>query len=600
MKIIYFVLAVAFLFTQNIFSQSVTETEIFNLTYKGDADPYFLKYDKSGTNYAYVYRINDENKNFIISPKNLSDKYDYVEPMQIIFDNEGNYYTIATDYKVDYGADNYFLIINGEQIKNYNYIEQYSTYLNKKGEYVFIFKTNEKYRIGYYSIKSGFRQSEEYDNVRPAFDSEMLSNQMEGDMVAYDDKYFFKNKNGERAFLVTKNGRTSILFDSEEIKTDYGDINESSLTYNKNNELSYIAKKTGRFYEYAGGEFVVSGDKTYDSFGIVTMPLVFNENNVPTYVAGDSLADYKYSYYVVSGNEKQPFPSDASYADFPPNFSAGISDLKLKSDGTVSYIGNGEMMITSSNISEDGNSYDDYFTKSFLVENNKAFELGYNINPIKYNSGGDMLYSGIANISKKEKLLMMNYGASRIILNKKKFDDIYDYGFTPAGDVYYSGLTYENEASNKKYESSFYIGDNLIGNYNFVAYQYYKDSSYILTFNPEGKYAFAAEKYIDSANGKYVIVTNEGELPFPDNYSKSDRFLYISNLMYSGNGKLFYIADTKLEPETYVATKEAFVNNVSLGKTYNSVYDFSYDESINEVSFIASRGKVIYLVRVKL
>jgi len=70
--------------------------------------------------------------------------------------------------------------------------------------------------------------------------------------------------------------------------------------------------------------------------------------------------------------------------------------------------------------------------------------------------------------------------------------------------------------------------------------------------------------------------------------------------MYSGNGKLFYIADTKLEPETYVATKEAFVNNVSLGKTYNSVYDFSYDESINEVSFIASRGKVIYLVRVKL
>ncbi|HMQ68595.1 MAG TPA: hypothetical protein PKA90_06265 [Ignavibacteria bacterium] len=597
MKIIYTILFL--LSVQAAFSQTITETEIFNLTFNGDADPYYLKYDKTGTNYAYVYRINDENKNFIISQKNLSDKYDYIEPLQIVFDKEGNYYTIATDYKEDYGADNYFLIVNGEQIKNYSYIEQYSSFLNKQNEYVFIFKTGEKYRIGYYSINSGFRQSEEYDNIRPTFNSEMLSNQTEGDMVAYDEKFFFKNKKDERVFLATKYGKTSMISESEEIKTDYADINEGSLVYNKNNELSYIAKKTGRFYEYTGGELVVSGNKTYKSFPMVSMPLVFDQNNEPVYVAADSIGDYRYSYYVVVGNDKQPFPSSGNTADFPSSFSTGISDLKVSSDGVVSYIGNSEIIIASSEKSGDGNSYDDYYTKSFLVENNKAYELGYNIGQIVYNAKGEMLYSGIANISKKERLLLMNYGESRIILNKKKYDDIYDYGFTPSGDVFYGGQTYDEKALNNNYQTTLFIGDKNIGSYSFLAYQYYKDSSYILAYGPGNKYAFSAAEYVDSVNNKYVVVTNEGVLPFPSNVSGTDKFLYISNLIYTVNDKIFYIADTKMEPVTYAMTKEAFADNVSLGKTYDNIYDFDYDKSINEASFTASRGKVIYRVRVK-
>ena len=54
-----------------------------------------------------------------------------------------------------------------------------------------------------------------------------------------------------------------------------------------------------------------------------------------------------------------------------------------------------------------------------------------------------------------------------------------------------------------------------------------------------------------------------------------------------------------MEPETYAMTREAFVDNVSLGKTYDNIFDFDYDKSINEVSFVGSRGKVIYQVRVK-
>ncbi|MEZ4823473.1 MAG: hypothetical protein R2942_14165 [Ignavibacteria bacterium] len=58
-----------------------------------------------------------------------------------------------------------------------------------------------------------------------------------------------------------------------------------------------------------------------------------------------------------------------------------------------------------------------------------------------YNSKGDMLYSGITNTGKRKELLMMNYGESRIILNKKKYD-IFDLSYTPEGDIFYGGQTY--------------------------------------------------------------------------------------------------------------------------------------------------------------
>ena len=83
---------------------------------------------------------------FIISNKNLSDKYEYIAPEEIIFDSKGNYYAVASDYRADYGINNYFLIVNGKVIKSYDYIEAYSAYINKKNEYVFIFKEKDIYR----------------------------------------------------------------------------------------------------------------------------------------------------------------------------------------------------------------------------------------------------------------------------------------------------------------------------------------------------------------------------------------------------------------------------------------------------------------------
>ncbi|MCJ7666841.1 MAG: hypothetical protein MUP04_00905, partial [Anaerolineae bacterium] len=46
------------------------------------------------------------------------------------------------------------------------------------------------------------------------------------------------------------------------------------------------------------------------------------------------------------------------------------------------------------------------------------------IEHVEFSNKGEMLYAGMPDLIKKESMLMMNYGESKIILNRKKFDDI--------------------------------------------------------------------------------------------------------------------------------------------------------------------------------
>lgn len=580
-------------------AQSISEKEIFNLKYKGSADSYNLRYDEGSGNYCYVYLIPGENKSFIISKNTLSDKYDYIVTEDIKFDSKGNYYAIVSDYKPGYGTNNYFLIVNGKEVRNSNYMESYNSYVNKKGEFVFIFKEKDSYFIGYYNLSSGFRQSEPYENIKAAFSYKENSNQMEGEAMPYNDDDFYHNEKGERAFIATINGKVKIIFETSEIATDYSDINESSLTQNKNNELSYIAKKGGRFYELYGNEFVVSGKREYDKFDMANVPLLFNEMNEPVYIAGDSVAEDKNNFYVVLGNQIQNAYTDKFKTVKAPEFTSYITEVRINGNGKISYLGNTEIKIPDENISTGENSYDKYFMRTFFVNDEIANELGYNVNRIVHNENGDMLYSGIADLEKNEMLLMLNYGISKIIINKQKFDGIYDYGFSPRNEVYYAGQTYEVQELYQEYESSLYLGDKLLDKSYFFVSQTEGDSASILKFNSTGDYAFVTEKKLDSVNSECIIYTNSGRLPFPENVSGSRKFIYVSNLMYIDN-KLFYVGDMKNDPVTYTVTKEIFYNNKSLGKTYNVIDDLDYDDEKNQITFTGSSGNKIYLVTVRL
>ncbi len=580
-------------------SQTITEKELFLLNYNGNADAYSFVLDSNSGKYCYLYTVPDENKTFIVSGDAVSEKFDYISAQDIRFDSKANYYTVTANYRPDYGIDNNFLVVNGKTVLNYDYIEPYSSYINKKGEFVFIFKDHDLYKIGYYGLEGGLRQSDGYELIRPImrYNAGQHQREDEGDTYLEDD--FYHNEAGERGFIASSGGKTKIIFETGEIVTDYTDINETSITKNKNNELSYFAKTGGRFGDYAGNEFVVSGNKKYNKFDMLNTPLLFNNNNEPVYIAGDSLPG-QYRYYLVIGNQKQPaYPGSGNTKKAFP-FASGLNDISLNGNGDITYFGTNEIIVPAPKNTTGEEKYDQYYSRSFFVKNNTAYELGYNIGPVKYSDKGDMLYAGIADLKKKEYLLMMNYGASRIIINKHIYDDIYDYGFTPAKEIYYAAQNYEDAKLNKKNESFLYIGDKLIGKYDYLTYQNIGDSSSLLIFDSKNNYAFVAEKVIDSVTYSNFIVTNSGRLPFPSNVSGSNMFTYISNMMYSKNDKLFFIGDMNNGASANEAIKEIFVDNVTLGKTYNSITGIKYDKSRNEITFTGARENKVYLVTVKL
>ncbi|MEO8446554.1 MAG: hypothetical protein ABI528_03620 [bacterium] len=584
---------------ETVIAQTITETELFKLDYKGNADVYSFVKDKATETYCYVYRVEDENKSFIISNNSLSEKYDYIVNDRIIFDSKGSYYASAGNYGLDYGIDNYFLIVNGVTVKNYDFIDSYTSYINKIGEFVFIFKEKGFFHIGYYSADNPFRQSDPYENIKAAY--KYVNYQYDGEEGSrnFNDDYYL-NENGERAFIAIVNDKTKIIFESGEIATNYSDINETSLMKNNNGELSYIAKLGGRFYERVGNEFVVSGTQEYDKFEMVSVPLQFNVMNEPVYSAGDSVSESKYDYFLVLGNKKLPAYLTSDKSKRPPQFGYGLTDIKLIGENGLSYFGSSEVIIPAVKIKPGEEAYDQYFSNTYFVKDGMAYELGYNTHPVKYSDKGDMLYSGIADLKKKDCLLMMNYGESRLILSRKKFDDVYDYGFAPNKEIYYVGQNYGDFEKNIPNESFLFLGDKLLGKYEYVSYQDEGINSGVLKFDALGNYAFVADEKIDSITYSSNVYVNGKRLPFPGSeISGTSTFGFISWLMYSKNNVLFYIGDVYSDPVTYISKKEVYAGNKSLGKIYNVISNFIYDPVKNEINFTASNEKKIYSVSVQ-
>lgn len=593
-KILFYILFSLF-FQSNSYSQSVSEEKILTISYKGTPDPYSLNYNKKSGNYFYNYYDSTDKKSFLIFNNGISGKYDYISVYDGRTDSKGNSFIVSGNYRSDYGIDNNFLLVNGKDKLNYNYIESHSSYVNKMDEFVFVFKKNENYLIGRYSIDKGLQQSEEYESVRAVYKYNENS-QKEGDAEGYSDNDFYKDDNGERCFIGIKNGKASLIFESKIINTDYSDINDASLTYNKNNELSYIAKSNGRFYEQQGNEFVVSGNKVYNKFQNVYPPALFNANNEPVYSCSDSAGEDKNIFYIVTGNEIQPVNKINSTE--PVKFTSWISDLKIDTEGNISYIGMDEVIIPAKKTNTDAEAYNEYFTKSYFVKNNNAAELGYNLGKIKFNPGNSLMYSGIVDLNRKEYLMIESNGISNIILSNEGFDYLSEFGYTPGKEVYYIGQNMGEEDSYKKANSKLFIGNELIGTYDYMIFQSVNRNFAAIKFDSKNNYAYVAQEINEYPEVIDNVYINAVKLPFPKTSVKDiSNFSSVSGMLFTIDDNLFYIGDLKISENKSV--KEIFVNNVSTGKTYDMVGEIIYNEKTNEVNFTATKDQSVYNVSVR-
>ncbi len=591
-----------------LFPQSVSEKELFTLTYEGNPEVYSFRYDDKSGGSSYLYTIPSQtdistgntpsssvSKSFIIFKNTESEKYDYINFEDGKFDSDGNFYVVAGNYAADYGADNNFLILNSKTILNFDYIESYSAFINKNNEFVFVFKESGKFLIGKYSTANGLTKSVPYDMIKPVY-KDTVNYFSEGETEGNYGDNFYLDKNGERYFIYIKNNKAGFLSESGVIETKYSDINESSVTMNRNNELSFIGKKNGRFYEINGDECAVSGGKEYKTFQSVYPPLRFNSRNEPVYYCSDSLGENNYDYYPVTGDKK--IKAVNSETGKKVTVKTGISDLRILNDGSISYIATDEVVIPAKKSSQEEVTYDSYFTKFYFVKSNKASEMGYNISNIVYGKGGSMLYSCIADINKNEYVLVESNGVSKIILSDERFGQIYSYGYTPEGEVFYIGQDYETD-NNKSATSRLIIGGKVKGNFEYINYKYTSDgNSSALKFDSKNNYAFVSEKKIDSMNYADYININSKESGFPEiKESNAGYFSGIKGLLYSADDRLFYIGEYKNNREETLSG--IFIDNVAQDKVYNTTGEVSFDKNKNEVNFFAVRGKQIYKVSVK-
>ena len=164
-------IALLFLILSNnlLYSQTVTEKEIFTLAYNGSADPYSFIYDDKTGQYSYLYYIEGEKNCFLICNDFVSEKYEYINIFETRTDSKGNRYTVAGNYALNYGTDNNFLLLNGKEVLNFEYIESYSSFINKDDEYVFVYKKLGDFYIGRYSPDKGLSSSGGYELVRTVY-----------------------------------------------------------------------------------------------------------------------------------------------------------------------------------------------------------------------------------------------------------------------------------------------------------------------------------------------------------------------------------------------------------------------------------------------
>ncbi|HEX2788727.1 MAG TPA: hypothetical protein VHP32_12595 [Ignavibacteria bacterium] len=592
-------------FFASLSAQNVTEKKIFHLDYKGNPDPYNLILDSVTGKYIYMYYYEEQSKNFLIADGSVSEQFDFISISDTKFDKQGNFFTTAGNYNSDYGIDNYFLIINNKNVKNYDYIDSYSSYVNEQGQYVFIFKEFGFFKFGYINANGDMTQSESFDNIKPI--QKTYPYVAPGDPQPNYNDMFFTDAQGRRGFVVIKDGKAGFWFGDQQMgMTDYSDINESSVVYDNNGNLAYVAKTTGKFYDYDNpgiGEFVVANNTQYGTFKTIITPIVFTSDNKPVYVVSDSIDMYIYKYYPVIGSERQTPMANGTAID---GFTGYIYDLRIDASGDIKYSATSVYPATISPM-ETEYGYD-YMT--YDVTNNNALELGVGIGQFKKTSSGGYLYSAVDQSTykpEKKKYYIMEYSNGAVTkYSNSTYNYLLDYGYSPDGQFYYIMDKYGEyqdsyapllnrtivNVNNKNYEcqSVSYFGDAMTTGY--------------ICFGKNGDYAFAENKLLDTVtytNVSYVM-TNNGKLPFATTISTDAKgYNYITNMFYSTNGKLLYVGSLYgNNPESSYSENEIVIDSKPTGQVYGMLSFLNYDKESNTVSFLGQRGKDIYQVSIDL
>ena len=545
-----FVVLMFFAFTVSpVLSQKVNEKKIAEFPQFDNVDSYWFKYDNSTGTYYYTNYDTTSQLYTIYSNKGNSIPYNSIIDYTGIIDKDGNYYVIASN-----DADNlytYFLLKNGKEVSTYTFIDP--NWTEKDGIIYFACKDRDKTYLAEYNTSNGVEtKSNPYDEIYFVY---YPPDYYEGEPIG---SIGFTGQ-GKPYYVASLNDEKFLVIGSEEQK-HYSDVEIYNFTLDKNGIPVYFAKDKGKFYEERGNSFVVQGDKEYDKFDYLYGPILFDNKNIPVYIAGDSLTEYTYPQKVVAGN------------DVHRSYSGGVYDLKFTPSGKIAYI-------ASVVVDADKGIYDTYA----VIGGIEGKKYSY-INSINFLPNGDPLYA--AGINDKKAVIVKG---TKII--KLKYPGVMDVKAMPDGGIAYVEVKYGNYEKKKKDRYRVVIGKKKFGPFDGMQSIFSSDGSYILT-DKDGDYAFVASRLID-----FNTYTYESTIYYKN--GKSRTFDYFDNV-HLYKGKVLYSGSKLIDAVNYKYDYKIYYGDKQIGSDYSSVSDFKFDGKTGSLSYIGAKGKDLYYVEVKL
>jgi hypothetical protein len=579
------------------YSQSVNEEEMFSLPEGTTADAWSLVNSGNNGKPAYVNYDAAANKYSILYDGKESGEYEFISGYDIKFDSRGNYYVLASEVADPNNYTyNYILLVNGDSVASFLNAESYNAMVTKDDEYKFTVKTSLEpdatSKIITYTVAGGLSESEEYAFVKPVYRGNAYYGDHGDDMGGNN---FFVDKNGNSGYIVSDGITATILLGSDVIRTEYTDIDPGSFGYDNNGVLTYIAKIGGQFYVAPGNEFVVQGDKRYQSFDNVYSPVYFTSKNEPVYVGVEIISEYSYNSFLVIGDQRQEIYLDKDKKEKITGFTGGLYDIQVDDKDNITYYG--------SFYEEIKDSKEGSFTNTAYVLNNVAGKFYNGLGQWKFNSTGE----GLATYNPDKDyysmaLLHLKDGKIKE-LKGSKFTSILDYGFTNTGKIYYTAMKEGNYETKIKPEYYVYIDNLLIGKYETILFQGYGDSYSSISFDGQGKYAFAVSTFNYYEEGEvidpsaYVITSSGKQDPRILSADAKKDFNFIDFMFFTSNNRLFYFGGINDSPNNKYYS-EMVIDGNNMDKVYTGVANINYDKLTNKVTFAGARGNKVYNVTV--
>ena len=542
----FFSVLLIFIISFSLEAQTIKLKSIARFDKIHDVDGYGLRYDEKTGTYIYAnYDTLRQKKYNLYSNKGNSGNYDVIEDYGVKFDSYGNYFVSASNNITD-TTYTYFLLKNGKEIANYDYLN--SSWTEKNGILYYVCsEKNKSYLVSYDILNEKFTKSKGHDEINLCSYPKV---QLEGEPIGElgfttDDKPFY---------IARDNGKTFLVIGDEEQK-HYSDIDMYNVIPDSKGNLVYVAKNGGNF-DYFGNAFVVQGVKEYKSYDRIDN-IILNKDEVPVYVGSDS-ADEGSPQRVVIGDK------EASKTYGEGIYNAGITD-----DGKLYFIANEKNKMTEA-------------YESFVVFDGKEGKRYPAINNLKILPGNKIFY--ITQAADDKSIIII--GNDEI---KTGYSSVLDAKILPDGTLAYVGAIYGNYDKKEKDKMYVHIGKEKFGPYesvqtiDYVTGDYFKiddNKNYMYITN----HTNSKDEYITN------LITKTGKSPIFDGIQNP--------VLYKG--KALYVASYITDKVNYYSKMRVYFDNKPISPEYDVINDFNFDDKTGVVSFTTLKGKEFFKVEIQL